>query len=399
MDAEEARTIGFALWRVRDGRGKSLRVVAGLAGMSKDTLNRIEHGLLSPTLSQIHALADALQVSTSELTRLPVPAPANGHTDSTIEAVRLALNGIDVGHPGGLVLPVAVLRDRVAQLQEMRRRCQFTEVATDLVGLIRDLHTTLATGTNRGELFELVVYLHVQVTSMWLQDAGAPIDLRREVASLTRCISREHGENITLAMAALATTRQLMSTRQFDLAQAALDALTMPGATAETAGLVGGLTMRHAAVAAADNRPGDAAAALEAAAELAARFGETGEHNPLGFAFGPTDVGFRRAALALAAGEPDRAVSIAEGLQPQRHPFMTRQAAHWTNYGQALARLRGRHDDAVRALRHAELMSPHHVLRNPFVRDTLAVLLRRSRRGSPADQELRGMARRASLPV
>ncbi len=52
MDAEEARTIGWALWRVRDGRGKSLRVVAGLAGMSKDTLNRIERGERSPTLSK-----------------------------------------------------------------------------------------------------------------------------------------------------------------------------------------------------------------------------------------------------------------------------------------------------------------------------------------------------------
>ncbi|MGH3932837.1 MAG: helix-turn-helix domain-containing protein, partial [Pseudonocardiaceae bacterium] len=55
MDAEEARTIGFALWGVRDARGKSLRVIAGLAAMSKDTLSRIERGELSPTLSQLHA--------------------------------------------------------------------------------------------------------------------------------------------------------------------------------------------------------------------------------------------------------------------------------------------------------------------------------------------------------
>ncbi|MGH3873006.1 MAG: helix-turn-helix domain-containing protein [Pseudonocardiaceae bacterium] len=66
MDAEEARTIGWALWRVRDDRGKSLRVIAGLAGISKDTLNRIECGERSPTLSEVRALADALQVSVSE---------------------------------------------------------------------------------------------------------------------------------------------------------------------------------------------------------------------------------------------------------------------------------------------------------------------------------------------
>ncbi|MDQ3887317.1 MAG: helix-turn-helix domain-containing protein [Actinomycetota bacterium] len=112
MDGEEVRAIGWALCRVRDARGKSLRVVAGLAGMSKDTLNRIERGERSPTLNEVLALADALQISVSELTRLPVPAPANGHTDSTTDGVRLALlDAVDVDHPGGLMLPVAVLRE------------------------------------------------------------------------------------------------------------------------------------------------------------------------------------------------------------------------------------------------------------------------------------------------
>ncbi|MGH3567904.1 MAG: helix-turn-helix domain-containing protein [Pseudonocardia sp.] len=106
MDAEEARTIGGTLWRVRDGRGKSLRVVAGLAGMSKDTLNRIETGQRSPTLNEILALADALQISVSELIRLPVPAPANGHTDSAIQGVFLALMAAGRNRPGGQVLPL-----------------------------------------------------------------------------------------------------------------------------------------------------------------------------------------------------------------------------------------------------------------------------------------------------
>jgi len=60
VDAEEARTIGWALWRVRDARGKSLRVIAGLAGMSASTLHRVEHGRRELTLSEIVALAGAL---------------------------------------------------------------------------------------------------------------------------------------------------------------------------------------------------------------------------------------------------------------------------------------------------------------------------------------------------
>ena len=108
MDLGDARTIGLAIWRVRDARGKSLRVVAGLAGMSKDTLQRIETGGRSPTLAEIVALANALDIAPSDLMKLPVPAPANGETDSAIEVVRLALMAVNHRQPGGQVLPVGV---------------------------------------------------------------------------------------------------------------------------------------------------------------------------------------------------------------------------------------------------------------------------------------------------
>jgi hypothetical protein len=123
-------------------------------------------------------------------------------------------------------------------------------------------------------------------------------------------------------------------------------------------------------------------------------FGETGEDDSLGFVFGPTDVGFWQVALALEAGEPDRAVSNSRGLQPQRHPFVTRQAAYWVDYGRALARVRGRQDDAVRALRTAEELFPIRVLRNPFARGVIAELLVRSRR-DVGDRELRNGPRAA----
>jgi len=395
---DDARTIGQRLRLIRAARGKSLRVVAGLAGVSKSQLSEIERGERAlDSLKQLVALASALRIAPSELVRLPVPAPGNGHTDATVEAARLVLTAVDCGRAGGRVLPVEVLRDRVRRVQEMRRRCRFAEAATDLPGLICDLHTTLATGRGVGELLPLAVYLHVQVTSMWLLDAGAPLDLRREVASLARRLAREHGEDVTLGVAAL-SIRHLISQGQPDLAQAQLDAAPLPATTPETAGLVGGLMIRHALVATADDRAGDAVAAMDTAEELALRFGETGEDDPLGFAFGPTDVGLYRMAIALEAGEPDRAVSLAQTIQPQRHPFMTRQSAYWMDYGRALARVPRRAEDAVRALRKAERMFPIQVQRNPFVRDVLAELLVRSRRDA-VGRELRGMAYRAGLPV
>ncbi|MGH3822325.1 MAG: XRE family transcriptional regulator, partial [Pseudonocardiaceae bacterium] len=146
-----------------------------------------------------------------------------------------------------------------------------------------------------------------------------------------------------------------------------------------------------------NGRPGDAAAAMDAAADMAGRFSELGATDPLGFGeFGPTWVGFRRVRLALDAGEPDRAVGIAEELHPERHPFPYGRAFHWVGYGRALTQLRGRRDDAVRALRRAETMNPVRVRRNPFVRDTIAVLLPGAR-GDAIGQELRDMASRVGL--
>ncbi len=61
------RTIGRRLYQIR----KSLQVVAGLAGMSTTQLWRIEHGERAlDSLSEIVALAEALQIAPSELLRL-----------------------------------------------------------------------------------------------------------------------------------------------------------------------------------------------------------------------------------------------------------------------------------------------------------------------------------------
>lgn len=72
------------------------------------------------------------------------------------------------------------------------------------------------------------------------------------------------------------------------------------------------------------------------------------------------------------------------------HP---KRAHYWLHYG---PQMRGRHDDAVQALRTAERAYPAKVLRDPFVRDTIAVLLRRARKDA-VGQELRDIARRAGL--
>lgn len=159
--------------------------------------------------------------------------------------------------------------------------------------------------------------------------------------------------------------------------------------------LAGMLALYRAEVAAADSRPSDVSPALDHAGELAER---TGEGNAYWLGFGPSNTGFCRTSVALDLQDYDMAVSAAEGVHPQQHTNRSRQAAYWTYYGRALTRLRGRHDDAVRALHQAERIVPHRVQRDPFARDALAELVMRSRRDA-IGRELRGMAYRAGLPV
>jgi transcriptional regulator with XRE-family HTH domain len=400
VDADDARTIGARVRQVRNARRKSLRVVAGLAGMSKSRLSQIERGERAlDSISEIVALANALQVAPSDLMRLPVPAPGNGDTDLAVDAVRSAVTAASRGHSGGRVLPVTVLRDRVSATLNAHYGCKpDSKVGATLPTLIRDLHTSIAAGRDVAELLDLAVLLHSQATVGWLRVAGAPLDLRSEASLLALRAAQERDTPTALGLATYGGVYVMVTAGQFELAQTELDAVTVPTNTLESIQLAGTLALCRSVVASADSRPGDNIdAPLELAAELADRVGEGNNAYSLGF--GPTNVGIWRMASAREAGDHEQVVSTAETLRPDLYADRSRQADYLVNYGGALSRLRGRGDDAVLAFRRAEVISPHHVQRDPFVRETLAELLARSRRDSSAGRELRRMAYRAGLPV
>lgn len=147
---DDARTIGRRLRRIRESRGKSLRVLADLSGvLSAVSLSRIENGLRAlDRRSEIVALANVLQIAPSELTKLPMPAPENGDADGALIAVRQALISVSRNRPGGQVVPVNALRTRVRELLVVaQRQCRQAEVGAALPALIRDLHTSIADDT------------------------------------------------------------------------------------------------------------------------------------------------------------------------------------------------------------------------------------------------------------
>lgn len=406
MDADETAMIGHRIRLARERRGKSLRVVAGLAGMHYSTWCRIEHGERLITIPELYAMADALQVPLADLTRLPFPAPANGHTDFNTDAIRYALDAIESGNPDGIILPFEALRDQVGMIHQQRRDCQFTEVATALPGLIRNMHTTLGADTDRAALLDLAVYLHVHVTRMWLVHAAAPPDLVRRVVFLAQRLAQERDDATTLAVGVFGVADVLLSGGAVEPSRVLLDSIELPPVNAETAGFVAVVTGCHAIRHVLQEQPGDAIAPVDAAAELAERFDIDSVDpvpEPRGagvsrFVFTSVDAATLRMWVALEARELDWAVRVGERTNPERHPLPVARASYWSHFGRALAWMPKRRADAVRALRAAERLFPTMVLRDPKVRDTLAYMLTKSI-PAEAGRELRAMAQRAGLQV
>jgi transcriptional regulator with XRE-family HTH domain len=384
------RMIGMRIRLVRKSRKKTLAVVSGLVGVSIAHLSRIETGKTAlDSWSLLFALADVLRVAPSDLTNLPVPAPANGHTDSSIEAVRDVLMAVTARHPGGEVQSVEQLRHRYQELVDG----DFKNRGAVLPGLIADLHTTLAQRRQMAELLPLAVLLHGGPVGNFLHTARAPVDLRWQEVMLARTLAEELDDPIMLGFVANRATKVMWGRGAFDLARAELDVTTVPTATNEGREVNGMLALHRSLVAAVQRRPAESAAALEHAGELAAR--TTSDTFVMGF--NPTNVGLWRMAAALESGEPDEAIRVARTINPQDHSYPERQAMYWLDCGRALTSVR-RRDDAARALLNAEKLHPTYALRAPDTRDTLVELVTNAK-DDALGRAIRGMAHRAGLPV
>jgi transcriptional regulator with XRE-family HTH domain len=382
------RMIGMRIRSMRKSRRLTLRVVAGLVGVSIAHLSRIENGKTPlDSWSLLFALADVLRVAPSDLTTLPVPAPANGHTDSAIRATRRALMAASAGRPGGEVQPVEQLRHRCQAAVD--GDCENRGVV--LPGLIADVHTTLAQRREMAELLPLAVLLP---SWAFLYVAGAPMDLRWHDVMLARTFAEELADPVLLGLVARRATGVMLDSGAFDLARGELDATMVPTATDEGRQVSGMLALDRSLVAVAEGRAAESAAALDYAGELAAR--TTGDAFTIGFNL--FSVGLWRMAAAVERGEPDEAIRVARTVNPREHSFPSRRATYWLDYGRALTSVR-RRDDAARALLRAEKLHPTWVLRKTQTRDTLVELVAHSPKDAALARAIRGMAHRAGLPV
>lgn len=388
---EEAQAIGARLREIRTARNKSLAAIAGLAGISESFLSRLETGQRSlDRRSLIVALANALQVSPSELVDLGRSTmPAEPATESSVGAIRDAMLAVDVGEPGGEVQPLEQLRVRAETALGAAQTMRLAEAGAMLPGLLRDLHASIDAGQDVADLLRWAAVLYPQAVESYLYGVAAPADLCWMAARAGRDVAQRLDEPVALGVAAFGVSNGLLASGSFALA-----GLSLPDRDTGDEQLDGMLCLTRCLIAASDSRPGDVAAPLEQAAELAGRTGDGNRHY---MSFGPSNVALWRVSVALEAGEHEHAVALSDGVNPAALP-PKRRVTHYVNRARALSQVKDRRGEAVLALRTAEKINPDSVRRSPATRRLLGELVVRTR-NEALGRELRGLAYRAGMAV
>ena len=140
MDAEEASTIGARARKIRRRRGLSLDVVAGLAGIGKQYLSRLELGQRGfNRRGLLEDLAAALGCSVADLTGQPY-LPTDRNTADALAAlpsIRLALNDFGpMDLPDVPLLPVEALATLTDKANEQCGQAHYSLAGHDLGDLL-----------------------------------------------------------------------------------------------------------------------------------------------------------------------------------------------------------------------------------------------------------------------
>ncbi|MEQ4305006.1 helix-turn-helix transcriptional regulator [Plantactinospora sp. B6F1] len=353
-----------AYWRKR--RGKTQRALAGLAGLSQPYLSQIERGERAvDRRATLVALAGALSLSVSELTGQPgdPTAPAKATAAASVPAIRETLIRREVGEtrpPEG----------SVERLMAAGGAYDFAAAAPMLPALLGGL-----TGP------DLVQVCHVAVFT--LKHLGYP-DLARDAARLAVRAAEEVQKPAWIGAAEFIRILSLppeLPTMPTARAQRMAVNLQPDTGDPEVRQVYGMLHLYAALRSAVDRRPDDALDHLREAQDAADSLGEPDNLGLARFAFGPTNVGIWRLAVQLELGESALAVERAASVVPERIPLAIRQAPFYLDLGQALVAQR-RDGAAMAAFLRAEAIAPQFVRLRPTVRDSIAVILRRTRKNA-----------------
>lgn len=389
---EDTGEIGSRARMIRRRRGMSLDAVAGLAGISKAYLSRLETGQRAFTRrGLVEDLANALGCSPIDLTGLPALAP-----DSRAVAAASAIPALSAALHDTTLDDVPDVPTRpVAELVEIARRANAAadEVRYELTGsalgdLITELHVVAATGgsDDQGEALAALVEACIVARSLagTLGHGELAVTATRRGWDAARRLERPDLVGL-MAMGRAISLNRIGARRRAGTVLAETLAEMSKAAppthsdtsVAEATGMVH-LSAAH--LAAREGRTGDTVTHLDEARALA-RF--TGERNHMRYHFGPANVEAWALAVAVETGQgPEQAERLdATPIDLGALGSADRRAAVHFDLARAYAQGEGARDAvALQHLDRADRIAPLRVRQDPIARELVLELDRRAKR-------------------
>lgn len=385
----EDQAIGGRTRFIRERRGLSLDVAAGLAGISKSYLSKLEIGQRRfIRRGLIEDLAQALSCAPADLTGRPYLPPdrQSADTAAAVPGVSLALHDTTLSDvPDMAARPLQELVGATERANAYADDARYALAGRGLGTLLVELHVYAVTGDSRERQAALAEACMVAYCLAYrIGHADLAVMAAQRGFDAARLAERPD----LVGMLAMSRTVALMGLgarrRAAGICADVLDEISaLPGPTPEntTVGEACGiLHLTSALVAARDGRTADVATHLAEARLLAAH---TGERNHLHYHFGPTNVAGWELSIALETGNaPDTAARFAAapvdlavlGSKCREGYVRYALARCWAQAG-------GQHDgEALRALDAADRLAPVVIRNDPIARDLVVALDRRAKR-------------------
>lgn len=389
--------VGRRVRELRAVRGLSQRALAGMAGMSQSNLSNIERGLqVAERKATLEALAAALRVAPSDLMGQPFAPTSSGEVEghAAVEALRgvirdISLGAVDPGFGAPDVDGNGTLREDIARAERLKSAADYGALGVLVPALVARAHLLTSTSAEARLMLVRVLICALRLT----RNLGYN-DVAWSVAEQLHRAASAAGDPAWIGIANFQLSDAMVGTDARSRALAHVERAAndlAPGAGPE--GEAYGMLRLSAALQSAILGNFPAAYALIDEAADVARY--TGNGSFAGQAFGPRNVALWRVEVAVEAGDFDTVGELSRGIHIEEVQSLNRKASFYINLGRGLAARRSQ-DTAIEAFRLAEDVAPQHVHANPYVRETVLEMLRRSRRDA-GGVELRGMAYRMGI--
>ena len=399
MDVHDP-SIGDRIRRRRRLRGLSLDQAAGLTGISKSYLSRLERGERSlDSWRLLTQLASVLETSITELTGQPYTPRDREHADAqrAVVGVRLALldpEGPNVGRGVGFAA-TGTLDEQVAISWALARDCDLVSQGKFVPELLQNVHrqVTLESTAEGQQALALIAY----DASFFMRNLGE-MDLAWIAAERMNKACEELNSPQWSAMAAYAQAHALYPVgawaKASNISGTAAEVTPVRNGQSTGAAARGScLLVSSFANACAGNL--DTARAQLEEAEAMASWIEGPNVVSDRTSFSKWNVLMHKVAVEVEAGDPASALEASAQINLAEVANLERISYMWVDVGRAYARL-DRDRDAINAFRRAERAAPLRVRLSPVVRESVRHLIDSAHRRA-SGPALRGLAERCGV--